>query len=47
MGTEPNDDERSRALAEIAHDYPGWETWKGILAGVLYARRPGVARPWS
>ena len=41
MSTEPNDDERSRALVQIQRDYPGWETWKGVLAGVVYAR-PGV-----
>ena len=45
MGTEPNDDERAGTLAEIARDYPGWETWKGILAGVLYARRPRSSPP--
>lgn len=45
MGTEPNDDEHARALAEIARDYPGWETWKGALAGVIYARRPRTSPP--
>jgi hypothetical protein len=45
MGREPNDDERARALAEIAYDYPGWETWKGVLAGVVYARRPRSSPP--
>jgi hypothetical protein len=45
---ERNDDERARALAEIARDYPGWHAWPGVLAGVVYARRPAAARPlWS
>jgi hypothetical protein len=45
MGTEPNDDERARVFAEIARDYPGWEAWKGVLAGVVYARRPRSSPP--
>ena len=45
MSTEPNDDESAHALAEIARDYPGWETWKGALAGVVYARRPRSSPP--
>ena len=45
MSTEPNDDERARALAKIARDYPGWEAWKGVLAGVVYARRPRTSPP--
>jgi len=45
MSPEPNDDERARALAEVARDYPGWETWKGVLAGVVYARRPRSTPP--
>ncbi len=45
MATEPNDDERARALPEIARDYPGWETWKGVLAGVVYARRRRSSPP--
>ncbi len=45
MGTEPNDGERARALAEVARDYPGWQTWPGVLAGVVYARRPRTSPP--
>jgi hypothetical protein len=45
MGTEPNDGECARALTEVAHDYPGWETWPGVLAGVVYARRPRSSPP--
>jgi hypothetical protein len=44
-GTGPNDGERARALAEIARDYPGWEAWKGVLAGVVYARRSRTSPP--
>ncbi len=40
-----NDDERVRALAEIEHDYPGWRAWSGVLAGVVYARRPQSSPP--
>ena len=45
MGTEPNDGERARPLTEVARDYPGWETWPGVLAGVVYARRPRTSPP--
>ena len=45
MGMQPNQDERTRALAEVARDYPGWETWLGMLAGVVYARRPLTSPP--
>ena len=45
MTAEPNDHERARALAEVAQDYPGWETWPGVLAGVVYARRPCAHPP--
>ena len=45
MGTEPNEGERARALAEVEHDYPGWQAWPGVLAGVVYARRPRPSPP--
>jgi hypothetical protein len=45
MATEPNDQERARTLAAVARDYPGWETWPGALAGVVYARRPLTSPP--
>lgn len=32
------EEERARTLAEVARDFPGWETWPGVLAGVVYAR---------
>jgi hypothetical protein len=37
--------ERRRALAEIDRDYPPWHAWPGVLAGVLYARRPRALPP--
>jgi len=39
------DQERARALAEVARDYPGWQAWPGVLAGVVYARRPQSSPP--
>ena len=45
MTAEPNDGERTRALAEIERDYPGWRAWPGVLAGVVYARRPRSSPP--
>jgi hypothetical protein len=33
--TEPPD--QAAALGTISSDYPGWETWAGGLAGLLYA----------
>jgi hypothetical protein len=42
---ERNDDERARSLAEIERDYPGWHAWPGVLAGVVYARRPRSSPP--
>lgn len=37
--------ERARALAAISRDYPPWHAWAGVLAGNLYARRPGTSPP--
>ncbi len=45
MTAEPDDDERASALAEIERDYPGWHAWPGVLAGVVYARRPRSSPP--
>lgn len=45
MTAEPNDDERTGVLAEIERDYPGWHAWPGVLAGVVYARRPRSSPP--
>jgi len=42
---EPSDDQRARALAEAERDYPGWHAWPGVLAGVVYARRPRSSPP--
>ena len=32
-------------LAAIEANYPGWRTWEGVIAGVLYARRPRSSPP--
>ena len=45
MTAEPNGDPRASALAEVEHDYPGWQAWPGVLAGVVYARRPRTSPP--
>ena len=45
MAAEPNDHQRARALAEVERDYPGWQAWPGVLAGVVYARRPRSSPP--
>ncbi len=45
MATEPNDDDRDPALATIDRDFPGWHAWRGVLAGVVYARRPRSSPP--
>jgi hypothetical protein len=45
MGVEPDNDRCTRALAEIARDYPAWRAWPGTVAGVLYARRPRTSPP--
>jgi hypothetical protein len=45
VSAEPDDDERTHALAEVEHDYPGWHIWPGVLGGVVYARRPRSSPP--
>ena len=37
-------DERSRALAVITDEYPGWTAWPGV-AGLIYARYPRSTPP--
>jgi hypothetical protein len=37
--------ERPRALAAITHDFPPWRAWEGVIAGLLYARRPNCSPP--
>ena len=32
-------------LTQIDHDYPPWHAWQGVLAGLVYARRPGSTPP--
>ena len=45
-GAGPGDQltERSRALAVIAGEYPGWTAWAGV-AGLVYARYPRSSPP--
>jgi hypothetical protein len=45
MSAGPNDDVRIRALAEVERDYPGWQAWPAVLAGIVYARRPRTSPP--
>jgi hypothetical protein len=45
MSAEPKDDARTRALAEVERDYPGWQAWSAVLAGIVYARRPRSSPP--
>ena len=39
MAAEYNDDGRTRALREVERDYPRWQAWPAVLAGLVYARR--------
>lgn len=49
MGAHGNDREpvreRPRALAAIVRDFPPWHAWEGVIAGLLYARRPNSSPP--
>jgi hypothetical protein len=45
MSAEPNDEARTRALADVERDYPGWQAWPAMLAGIVYARRPQTSPP--
>lgn len=42
---EPTDQGRARALADVERDYPSWHAWEGVIAGLLYARRPRATPP--
>jgi hypothetical protein len=44
-GHEDPSAERRRALAAVDRDYPPWRAWPGVLAGVMYARRPNTSPP--
>ena len=35
----------AEALADIGRDYPPWHAWRGVLGGLLYARRPRTSPP--
>lgn len=39
------DQDRARALAEVDRDYPPWHAWRGVLGGLVYARRPNSSPP--
>ena len=45
MGQHPTDTDLASALALVDRDYPGWHAWPGVLAGVVYARRPRSSPP--
>jgi hypothetical protein len=45
LSAEPNDEARTRALADVERDYPGWQAWPAVLAGIVYARRPQTSPP--
>lgn len=32
-------------LAALARDFPPWQAWEGVIAGLLYARRPNCSPP--
>jgi hypothetical protein len=32
-------------LAVVEAEHPGWHTWEGVIAGVLYARRTRSSPP--
>jgi hypothetical protein len=32
-------------LAEVEAVYPAWHVWEGVIAGVLYARKPMSSPP--
>ena len=39
------DDERRTVLAAINRSYPPWHAWEGVIAGLMYARRPNSSPP--
>jgi len=41
-GTE---DGRAQALRDIDRDLPPWHAWEGVIAGLVYARRPKTSPP--
>jgi hypothetical protein len=36
---------RAQALRDIDRDLPPWHAWEGVIAGLLYARRPQSIPP--
>jgi hypothetical protein len=45
MAAEHDDDGLTHALREVERDYPGWQAWRAVLAGLVYARRPRTSPP--
>ena len=39
------DDGRAQALRDIDRDLRPWHAWEGVIAGLLYARRPMTSPP--
>ena len=39
------DHAQAQALAEVERDYPPWHAWEGVIAGLVYARRPQSSPP--
>jgi hypothetical protein len=37
--------DQASALAQVDRDFPGWHAWPGVIAGMLYARRPRSSPP--
>lgn len=45
MTDKGSDDGRAQALRDIDRDLPPWHAWEGVIAGLLYARRPKSSPP--
>ncbi len=45
MDTDGNDGWHVSALAAIDAEFPPWHAWEGVIAGLLYARRPRSSPP--
>jgi hypothetical protein len=42
---ERSDQDVAGALHQLNRDFPHWYAWRGVLGGLLYARRPGTSPP--
>ncbi len=45
MTDKGTDDGRAQALRDIDRDLRPWHAWEGVIAGLLYARRPMASPP--